>query len=481
LKEGEDPTPHIESFVPAILPALRVGIRLIGRKKVVEFLAGFLGRLVRKFVGPQYASPLSRAIVDAGLRLLQLETTSEDESRAAASAVTATVEETVRRVAAAPDYVLDNQELLEGFALEAFEQAAAANLPPVLPEDTYRKRPDLGEARKLGGVWVMMPRGRRKRFKKYSRRIPIRLMPHKVAALETFEGIPVEEFLEEQLGVAPGEEVEAFVHLYEAIPGTRLSDIARQEENTPGLGTADGRDQLHPLTREAAALLLGEPELGRDADQRYTSDPHTPTVGQRLYYFEIPGKHPLTVPGPVGQAQVRRPTRARLILDFPKNEGSIYLFLSEIRAQEIAVKLRQHAHIGVVMARLRRIIDRGLGKAFAGKFGRLKIIHEAVTPDHWLGALRRLPSLVPQVLRGRLTEWAVKGLSDHLKQRTEELIKAAEDTADGVTLVITLGNLPGFPQLRQALKGKGFPLASLKLSDGMPTVKVKVVPGYSHE
>src|SRR5215203_5523361 len=174
LREGEDPTPYVENFLPAVLPALRIGIRIVGRKRVVDFLAKFLGKLIQRFVGPQYAPALSQAIVDAGLRLLQLEATPEDESRAAASAVAATVEETVQRVAAAPDYVLDNQELLEGFALEAFEQAAAANLPPVLSEETYRKRPDLREARRLRGVWVMMPRRRWKPYKKWSGRIPIR-------------------------------------------------------------------------------------------------------------------------------------------------------------------------------------------------------------------------------------------------------------------------------------------------------------------
>lgn len=481
LREGEDPTPHVENFVPAILPALKIGIRLVGRKKVVNFLAGFLGKLIQKFVGPQHAPPLSQAIVDAGLRLIHLEATAEDESKAAASAVTATVEETVRRVAAAPEFVLDNQELLEGFALEAFEQAAAANLPPVLPAEIYKKRPDLAEGKKLRGAWIMMPRGLRKRFKKFSRKIPILLAPHKVASLETFEGVPVDEFLEEQLGVAPGEEVEAFVHLYEAIPGTRLSDIARQEETIPQLDTANGHGQLHPLTREAAALLLGEPELGRDGAPRSGGDPHAPGVGERFYYLEIPGKRPLMIPEPGGKAKARRSTRTRLILDFPRNEIRIRLFLSEIRAQELAVKLRQHAHIGTVAARLGRILERGLGKALAGGFGRLKIIHEAVTPDQWLGALRRLPSLVPQVLLGRMQEWVLKGLIDHLKQRTEEFIKAADDTADGVTLVITLGNPPGFPQLRQALKGKVLSPASLKMADGAPQVKIGATPGYSHE
>lgn len=482
LKEGEDPAPYVENFIPAILPALRIGINLAGRKRVVDFLAGFLAKLIQKFIGPQYAPALSQAIVDAGLRLLQLETTAEDESGAAASAVAATVEETIRRVAALPDYVLDNQELLEGFALEAFEQAAAANLPPVLSQDTYRKRPELGEATKRQGVWVMMPYGRRrrKRYKKYSRRMRARFSPRKASALETVEGAPVEEFLEERLGVDPGEEVEAFVHLYEAVPGTRLSDIVRNEEPIARIDGAQGYDQLHLLTREAASLLLGEPELGRDAET-YANDPNAPAVGQRFYYLEIPGKRPLTAPGPAGRPQARRLSRARLVLDFPKNEARIYLFLSEIRSQEIAVRLRQRGHLGPVMTRMRRIIDRGLGKAFAGNPRRLKIIHEAAPPGRGPDALNRLPSVVSQVLRGRLIEWTVKALADHLKQHSEEFTRAAEDTADGVTLIITLENPPGFAQLREALKARAVSIASLKLPDGSPNVKTQIVPGYKHE
>ncbi|AYK14180.1 MAG: hypothetical protein ACOX7X_09700 [Methanosarcina flavescens] len=481
LKEGEDPTPYVENFIPAILPALKVGIRLIGRKKVVDFLAKFLGKLIQKFVGPQHTPALSQAIVDAGLRLIHLEATYEDESRAASSAVAATIEETVRRVAELPDYILNDQELLEGFVLEAFEQAAATNLPQVLPEEIYQKRPDLGEARKLRSTWITMPSGRRKRYKKFSRKIPTRLSPHKVSAIKTFEGISLEEFLEEKLGVAPGEEVEAIVHLYESIPGTRLTDISRLEENSTGLNTQDAYEQLHPLTADAAGLLLGEPELGRDVDPRYLIDPYSTTVGQRFYYLEIPGKRPLMTPVAPGQAKMRRATSVRVILDFPRNEIEVRLFLSEIRAQEIAVKLRQHTHIGTVTARLQKPIKRGLRRALSGSPGRLKIIHEAVTPDQWSSAFQRLPSLVPMILLGKLNEWVLKGISDHLKQHSEAFIQAASDTADGVTLVVTVENPPGFPQLRQALKGESLSLPSLKMSDGTPTVKIRVTPGYSHE
>jgi hypothetical protein len=137
LREGEDPTPLVQNFIPAILPALKLGISMVGRVKIVNWLAVFLAKLIRKFIGPQYAPALSQAMVDVGLRLINLEATPENEVHAARSAVAATLEDTVRQIAALPEYILDNQELLEGYALEAFEQSATVNLPPVLPERVY--------------------------------------------------------------------------------------------------------------------------------------------------------------------------------------------------------------------------------------------------------------------------------------------------------------------------------------------------------
>jgi hypothetical protein len=480
LREGEDPTPHVERFLPAILPALRVGIQIAGRKRVVDFLAKYLARLIGRFVGPQYTPALSRAMVDAGLRLLTLEADAEDETGAAMSAVAATVEETVRRVASLPDYVLDNQELLEAFTLQAFEQAATANLPPVLPEETYRQRPDLLEAQTLRGVWKLMPRGRR-RYKKYTRVIRARVSPHKAAAVESFEGLPLSAFLEEQLGVAPGEEVEAQMHLYEAIPGTLLSDLARLEDNTPGLGTADAYHLLHPLTPEAAGVLLGEPGLGREVDERFLSDPYVTEVGQRFYYLEVPGRRPLAAPQDGARVRVRRRTRVSLALDFPRNEARIYLYLSEVLAQGLAVKLRQQAHSGMVVARLGQILDRGLRGALAGGSGRLKIVHESVTPALWAGALRRLPAAVPHVLRSRLHEWVMKSMGDQLKQQAAQLLAAAEQPVDGVTLVMTLANVPPLTQLGQALKSRTLSLASLRQPGEAPAVSLRIVAGYTND
>jgi hypothetical protein len=311
--------------------------------------------------------------------------------------------------------------------------------------------------------------------------IQARISPHQVSELETAHGDSLGEFLEEQLGIAPGEEVDAVVHLYEAIPGTRLSDIANHEDQISRFTPNHDDTLLHPLTNEAAALLIGEPELGRDADETQVESSHDPSAGQRYYYLEVPGRRPLTIPGTSGQTKARRISRTRLILDFPKNEIRIYLFLSEIRAQEFAVKFRQQAHLGKVTAELHKRIERGIHKAFRGSSRRLKIIHEAVMPGKWSAAFKRLPSIIPQILKGRLVEWTVKGLADHLKQHTDEFVKAAEDTADGVSLIITLETPPGLAQLGQALQSKAVSPNSLRFSDGEPKMKIKILPGYQHE
>ena len=99
LRDGENPGPAFEQFLPAILPVLRLGITVAGRGRVVGFLAGFLAKLLTRFVGPQLSQPLSRAIVSAGLRMLTLEApTSTEISHAGPAAIAAVVEDTARRL-----------------------------------------------------------------------------------------------------------------------------------------------------------------------------------------------------------------------------------------------------------------------------------------------------------------------------------------------------------------------------------------------
>src|SRR5678816_3930442 len=110
LGDGESAAPHVQEFLPAVLPALKLGFRLLpgGKPQVQKFLAGLITQLIGKLIGPAQAPALSRAIVDAGFKMLNLEMPESEMPRLGAAAVAATVEDTIGRVAALPDYVLDD-------------------------------------------------------------------------------------------------------------------------------------------------------------------------------------------------------------------------------------------------------------------------------------------------------------------------------------------------------------------------------------
>ena len=304
--------------------------------------------------------------MDAGLKLLNLEMSEQEKSGLAASAVAATVEEAVNRVASLPDHILDNQELLEGFALEAFEQAAAANLPAVLSEATYSQRPELLEAG-VNAAWLLLPLRGRKRYKRCTRAFKIRIKPHMAEEVESFEGVPLSDSLQDQLGLPEGAEVEAEVHLYEALPGITAADIARSESDTPGLGASDEAtvSQLHPLTQEAASALLGKPGLGRNLPSG--SSRWNLAAGQRLFHLAIPGKRPLTVPGIWGRRLVPRLSHINVTLDFPEDQIRVCVFISEVKAQKLAARLRQQSHPGSLTVGFNKFVARRLGPILHGQ------------------------------------------------------------------------------------------------------------------
>jgi hypothetical protein len=482
LKEGESAEPYIQNFLPAVLPALRIGIRLIGRPRVVKFLAQLLARMITKLVGPAAAPALSQAMVDAGLKLLNLEMSEQEKSGLAASAVAATVEETVNRVASLPEHILDNQELFEAFALEAFEQAAASNLPPVLSDETYRQRPGLLEAGVNAG-WVLMPLRGRKRYKKCSRTFKVRISPHMAEEVEGFEGEPLSEYFQDQLGMPEGDEVQAEVHLYETLPGTTAADIARGETATPGLGAADEAtvSQLQPLTRQAASVLLGRPGLGREL--LVGAGSHNLAAGQRLFHMAIPGKRPLTALADNNRPHLRQRSHINATLDGPKDQISVCVYLSESRAQKLATRLRQQATAGSVAVGFNKFLADRIGPILRGaRPRRLRIVHAGMRPgQNAAAAMSNLPRLVPQAFVAKMHEWLMHGFTEFMKTQTQKFLAATEDPADGVSLNFTIESPPGLKELGQALFEKGKPASSVaaKIADGgRPNVRVAVFPRH---
>ena len=164
LRDGESAAPAFENFLPAILPVLRLGITIVGRGRVVRFLAGLLAKLLGPYVGPQLSRPLSQAIVDAGLRVLTLEAPTQQEAALAGpSALAAVAEDIARQVGALEASAFEDQARLEVETMVAFNEAVARNFPPAM------LRPDLQERESATAtaMWAMRPRVYW--YKKYTR------------------------------------------------------------------------------------------------------------------------------------------------------------------------------------------------------------------------------------------------------------------------------------------------------------------------
>ncbi len=483
LKEGESAAPLIQNFVPIMLAA-RTAIGLAGRPRVIGWLTDFVNMFVSRLLDKQQSPALSKAIVEAGMKLLNLEMSEAEQSGLGASAVAATVEETVNRVASLPEYVLDNQEMLEGFALEAFEQAAAANLPAIFSSETYRQRPDLLEAGVNAG-WLLMPLSRRKRYKRCSRIFNVRLTPHMAQEIESFEGVALSEVLQDQFGMEPGYEVDAQVHLYETLPGTTIADIAHGENEVLGAGMADEMNatQLHPLTPQAAAVLLGKPGLGRNMPA--AADSRNLAAGQRLFHVAIAGKRPLPAGGHHGH---RRPHGRRLLhlnatLDVARDQIHVCVFISEVKAQRLAVLLRQASNTGSIVVGFQRSVAHRLGRIFRGHAARrLHVVYSGMRPGHVTAqALRNLPASVSDALIARMQEWLTRGFAALVKTQAQSLLAAADDPSDGITLQFTIEHPPGLKAFCQALadhKIAGSSVAAAIAGGDRPNVRVNVVAGH---
>lgn len=454
--------PVVHQFIPAILPALRLGLRLIGRPRVVSTIAGMVTKLIGRFVGPEAAPALSRALVDTGLKLLSLES-AEHEVQAGPLALAATVEDVVRRVSEAEEAVLDDSRLLEAEVTEAFARSAAAHFPPHLVKPEHR------ESSTARGTWALFPQGR---FKKFTRIFEVELTPEVARSLQTFGGGTLEGELRDRRGLTLPQR--ARVHLYEGISGTWLSRLARAEKNVAGLGpqARGGWKLFYPLTKHNAAILLREPGLGRDVSGSFTASGRRLAVGQRLFFLEIPG---------APSQSTGRPSRLDVTADFPRNQLRVGVFVSEREAQGFSARLSSGNGLPSVLSALKALVTAGLQSALSGRFhGRVRLIHEAVDHQGFLGgALNRLAGVVLAKFTEKASGWVLTGLADALQKQAGAFTTAAQNPADGVTLHVTLDAPPGFGVLRAALKGKGYSLTELGASfDGTPTATVAISPGF---
>jgi hypothetical protein len=482
MESGDDPAlaRQMENFLPlaAVYPIAKGAIAIIGRQKVINFIAGLVAQLIGRYVGQENAKVLSGHLVGLGLGAIGLEAPPEERAEVPARAIAATVEETMRRLPGLlSEDELEDRELLEGAVLEAFEGAAAACLPAAL------LKPRLREAMSLNGAWVFWPaRARRYRCKKYTLVPEVRITPQIAREVRVFGGIPLARILRDKYGLSPDRSVDARLHLYEAIPGATVSEISRSDRGqVSGLGTY--AELLQPLTPEAATAFLQEPGLGREVSAEFFDSSDQLAVGQRLYYLEVPAARPQMAPTGNGTPPAtRRTSGIRLEVDFPRNQIRVYAYLSEVASQEIASMLRQRAPVGAVLSRLKAEYASDLKAALSGGLNRrVKLIHEALPADQFLGLSAAIKRVHPKYLMGlrrRLQGWLRKRLAEYLQQQGQKFISTTEDPADGVTLIVTFTNPAGLPNLRQIVGGASTAAGGASLK-GMPETSIEAVPGYA--
>ena len=437
LGDDDDATPAVEQFIPALLPVLKLGLKLIGRKRVVSTIAGLIGGLLRPFVGPKMSTPLANAIVGTGLKLVGLELSEDGKAAAAAGATAAVVEDTVRELVELPAEVFEDEILLEAMVEHAFERALAGNLPPM------PRRPEL-VSRELPGSWL--PRNQYKRFEPPK---AITISQQMANGLTTFGGGAVT-VLGHSLASLVGRNAQ--VRLYEAVSGTWLSKISRDETDVSGLGGVDEIKwrSIHPLTSANAALLIKDAGMANDGrlDPRFLRSPHTIDIGQRFFYIEVPGLAPRD--GPVTALD----SAFYYIFDCPQKTVTMTLFLSEADAQSVAASLRKQdpTAAGKALATLLYNVGR---TAISNDLGRsVDIRKEAIEFDNLAPAAVLVPLLRKALmsLLGMLMKWAAEALFDKLI--AQQFTRIADDPADGVTIRLVWSNPAGMELLCRLLNGK---------------------------
>lgn len=451
LQTDENPGPAIQQFVPFILPALRVALTVVGRQRVVNFLARLLARLISRFVGPQAATTLSRALVDVGLRLISLEAEAEAAPNETARVVAATLEDTMRRLAETDleqfdqiDESPEQQRVLETLATEAFFQSAIAHIPArLLDSRRLEEREMMPEMAGEAGVWAYRPRPR---YKKYTRIFEVTLTPQAANRIRSFGTATLANFLRAR-GIRPPLKVR--VHLYEAIPGTVLSRIALLERRVPGLGSrAEAAwSQIHPLTTEAAGLLLNEPGLGRDVASGFLETRHRIGVGQRFYYLELP-RSP-------GQRQTSlcppRMSEINLAIDLRSSQVRVYWYFSDAEAQRI-VAAGPKVGIPIATEFLNSLWNSLSNSLASGPTRHVKTYSELTGElegeEFWRAALalggkalgnvrEKLLSVIMDKLCQALLSILKNAIVNYLNTRLNEFKTAQDNKACGVTLIFT--------------------------------------------
>jgi hypothetical protein len=415
---GQAPVAEMEEFLPAVMavmPLIKLGVKIVGRERVVKFVAGLLANLIKPMIGPEVATPLSRHIADAGLRLLGLEAEGARDGTLGAEALVAATEDAIREVMSLPEASLEQELLVEAAVEEAFERAALRHFPPQV------LRPDLAQAERdeERGIWVALPRSTRPhlRYRKYSVVHPLRITRPVAQAVIFAEGDTLEErLLDEGATTWP---VQAELHTYELLPGGDVGHLAAFE--LEGESYADGALEFDELEDERPLRHPGGPGAGRRPPAAAGPRPGEPhrggpsRAGRRVVRLKVRGR------------RLRRRPRFALKLDVTSAAPQLvlHLLISERVAHQIAGDL-EHKRQAQVVAAVRRLVGEPRQKAMAARLQRMLARQGITLPE---GGSAKLATALAQAVE--------RVVAAQLPEAAATLASAAKDPAAGATLSFT--------------------------------------------
>ncbi|MBH0099352.1 hypothetical protein I6E68_09390 [Salinibacterium sp. NSLL150] len=398
MESGQTPLAEMEQFLPAVMPLLKIGVKIVGRKRVVGVVAKALSVVMAPLVGSQAAKLLSRYIADSGLKLIGFEAESAaNDPTLGTSALVAAAEAAVAHVATLDESVLDDDRLLEGEVQAAFAEAAAQHIPAAL------LRPEFVDPSAEGGVWVSMPRATAPvfRYKKFSRVIPLRVHKSLAQSVRFTNG----ETLESRMLEAGVEEwpAEGELELYEFLPGGEVGHLTEYESD----GEASTADEFDEFSEEVAGMLARNRRLGSNARGRGSP--------RRVFRIKVAGK----------RLRKRSPFSVRLDLSSPRPEIRLLLRVGEGNAHRMARMLDARQLTEVVKV-ARSVFGETLTDALAARLVHMTKRRQIMMPD---GSTKKLA--------GVLVTGAMTAFSKQLPGMASTLSAAAKDAASGVTLMVT--------------------------------------------
>lgn len=416
LPDGARPVAEIEQFLPAVLaikPLVKMGISIIGRQRVIGTVRDVIASLASPLIGAQGAKLIAGPLANLGFTALGLEDSPASQRELAGEAVASTIEGAVIRLLESPPEVFEDQLQLTAAAQGAFTEAAAAYLPDGV------LRPGLPELETSGdgGVWVLMPRAARPRyrFRRFSRVYRVPVTRQMARAVPWSDGGTLEtHLLDRGLRSWP---LEAEVDLFEAMPGTMFGHFEGEDE-----GDEAGED-AQPLTPEIAGLLLREPALGRAVKAPLVGRAR-PVPAQRFYSLRSPA---LARRRPA--RRIRR--RILLVVEPSRRRVRLRLRLSERQAQQLSALLQPASP--------------SARRDLAGALGQVKAAYGAKLPA--VVAERLLKhSLVSgpadaTAVAGRMVAALSAALSAYLTQHSPQFVAAVADRDDGVVFDVTFAEV----------------------------------------